>query len=745
MSTFKEEMDAAEATVTTMSEYAVYSAQSKFPNVIDSLKPVQRRILLTLHENPNMQKEATLAGKVMEKHPHGDASISAAISGLAQPFTQIVPLVASESSVGTYVGEPPAAARYVDVYESEFANDLFFSGTEKTALRWVPCETEDGVEPTNFVPVIPSSMFMPMIGIAVGYKTETSGVSLANACKLAKEFVKLKYKYPDTYRKKVASLAQYMLPDFPSFCHLRNSAQIISEYRKGNYDCPFVIDGLIEVSKDRISITTLPPDRTFGKTTQDAGMTAANDKTSWLYEHFTEMADYADKNQSNIKGNFRCVLRRSENPFDLLTMFRRQFQLSTTWAPTRIYFDADANNMTFETPITLLERWASARYKVVLGGLKQRLRLLSEQHHKLRALVVVVDHAKEICDIFRNAKDEESTVEILVKKYRLSPFQAKYLWTLPLKALTAKGKSELLQELEAIKQKNTELQKKFVTIPEEMIKAIEDFEKKYANKYPPKCTIPSFIGTACFKGTGWIQIEDIKECDAILQRFNTSDIVFNLYDGPVKIIGPDEQIRPEVDPPKYLKASYVGSAFSYKYMALPAGDGIFLTSPATGSGLVDGTPTPVGDRFTVITKDGKRQIITANPKHVRVSKTSTLPTIKSVVHVSPVADDDVIVVHCNTKVPGIVTVNRVVGNGKLSTIVIGKTLVIGVYRPGHQVVFTIPDEAAGRTSVRHMYFKDLAEFVKPGESKQIQLTKKKTSDGKNIVQMCKRSELFTVA
>lgn len=744
METFKESMTAAEGVVVTMTDYAKYSAQSKFPNVIDSLKPVQRRIILTMHENSHVQKEATLAGKVMEKHPHGDASISAAISGLAQPFTQLIPLVASKSSVGTYVGEPPAAARYVDVYEADAANDLFFKGTDKSALRWVPCESEEGLEPANFVPVIPTAMIMPMIGIAVGYKTETSGVSIANACKLAKKFVELKFKYPDTYRKKALSLAPYMIPDFPSFCHLRNADQIVAEYKKGNFDCPFIIDGLIEVYKDNITVTTLPPDRTFGKTTQDAGETAAQDKTSWLYEHFTEMADYADKKQSNVKGNFRCVLRRGENPFDLLAMFRRQFQLSTKWSPTRIYFDEDIGSMTFETPITLLDKWASARYKVVLGGLKQRLNYLSEQYRKLLALIIVVDHAKEVCDIFRTAKDEEATVGILSKKFGLSIFQAKYLWTLPLKSLTAKGKQELLNELEGIKQKNKELQQKFVKIADEIISGIEAFEKKYAHAYPPKCTVPKYIGTACYKNTGWIQIENIDECDEVLRRFNT-DISFNLYDGPVCVIGSDEPIMPNIEPPKYLKASYMGSNSGCKYIAVKAGDGIMLTSIPTAVGTIDGDPVPVGDKFSIITKEGYRQVIQTNAKLVRVTKSAMSPTIKSVIYTSPNVDDEVFVVHCNSKVPGVVNIDRIKGNAKISKIIVGKTTVLGIYKIGVPVLFSIPDEISVRTPVKHVYVEDLQKFVAPNSTMKLLLTKKRTSTDKNIVLRTKRSAIHTIS
>ena len=202
MSMFKEEMTTSEGVYLNMKEFSAYTIESKFPNVIDGLKPIHRRILLTLHKNPHeTPKEATVAGRVMEMHPHGDASIEDAIAGLAKPYANIVPLVESSSNLGTYDGERPAAARYVDVRHAETSEDLFFRHTEFSSLKFQPCESEKGVEPTNFVPVIPTTLIMSVMGIGLGFKSETSAISLKNLCAAAKKFVKMKYENPDTYRK----------------------------------------------------------------------------------------------------------------------------------------------------------------------------------------------------------------------------------------------------------------------------------------------------------------------------------------------------------------------------------------------------------------------------------------------------------------------------------------------------------------------------------------------------------------
>src|SRR5260370_14122398 len=67
--------------------------QRALPDVRDGLKPVQRRILFSMHEmglrpNAAYRKSAAIVGEVMGKyHPHGDAPVYDAMARLAQNFS----------------------------------------------------------------------------------------------------------------------------------------------------------------------------------------------------------------------------------------------------------------------------------------------------------------------------------------------------------------------------------------------------------------------------------------------------------------------------------------------------------------------------------------------------------------------------------------------------------------------------------------------------------------------------------
>jgi len=67
-------------------EYASYVIKDRaIPDIIDGLKPVQRRILHSLFEmdDGKFHKVANVVGHAMRYHPHGDASIGDALVNLA--------------------------------------------------------------------------------------------------------------------------------------------------------------------------------------------------------------------------------------------------------------------------------------------------------------------------------------------------------------------------------------------------------------------------------------------------------------------------------------------------------------------------------------------------------------------------------------------------------------------------------------------------------------------------------------
>src|SRR4030088_220972 len=91
------------------------------PDVRDGLKPVQRRILLTMKKDLGLtpdaryRKSAKIVGDVMGNyHPHGDSAIYDAMVRLAQPWVMRLPLVDGQGNFGSPGNDPAAAMRYTE-------------------------------------------------------------------------------------------------------------------------------------------------------------------------------------------------------------------------------------------------------------------------------------------------------------------------------------------------------------------------------------------------------------------------------------------------------------------------------------------------------------------------------------------------------------------------------------------------------------------------------------------------------
>ena len=736
MAEFKSEMTFAECAVDNMSHYTDYTVWTKLPNCIDGLKPVQRRIIWAIHVNKDfdsLNKETVLVGDVMKMHPHGDQSIADAIVNLTQPFTHVVPLVYSESNIGSYAndGHGAAAMRYVDVCKSDAAEALFFTDTNPTTLHMVPPESEAGLEPLYLIPRIPTTMLIRSFGIASGCRSMTPAYGLSNLCKLTKEYIKLRSTCQD-WQQKEKTLCKYLIPDYATDCIVRNSKALVAAYRKGDYKFPIVTDGKMKIVYDNnsfafnIIFSTIAPNCEFHAMTQEVGsqMSTRLVKNSWEQRTFQQMEDFtgAKSGAGIMRGNFNCILRRGINPFDVLAELKKRVSFSSSWVPEPSYVDNRGKKLE-ETPFTLLHKWYKIRNESVLGDLKQKLKQLVDRLRQLKALIIVVDHAKEVADIFRMSDTEEHAVTVLAKQFHLTNYQARYLASLKMSQITARGRDELTKDLEDIKEKIREHNKKFQRIDDIMIESIEQFEERFAKRFPQKCLIPKYIGYACYRDTGFIMLESLEEMDEVLKTFPADQVEFELFDKTdnyqyLLALGHEENLIDGDDLPKYLKARSIYKYNGQKNTAAVSKDGgvlaVYGVAPATDN--VSKTVL-VNNQFSVITKKGEWKIVDVDDKTTRRSLNVTA-TLKDAVYVSDILADECIVIHGSTSCPNYLLIERINHQKKLTRVVYGDWYVLAVLPVDvGRVCVNIPKELRARCQVRHVIFENLGQYLKPGQKK----------------------------
>ncbi|HTX66385.1 MAG TPA: DNA gyrase/topoisomerase IV subunit A [Opitutaceae bacterium] len=243
-------------------DYASYVILDRaVPHIDDGLKPVQRRLLHTLWEmdDGRFHKVANIVGACMRLHPHGDASIEAALVGLAQRGLLIEP----QGNFGNiYTGDEAAAARYIEARLTPFAREVVFN--PKTT-RWQLSYDGRAREPVTLPVKFPLVLAEGAEGIAVGLATKILPHNFNDLCRAAINHLQGK-----TFR---------IYPDFST-----GGIADFSEYDDGERGSKVKVRARIEQrSKYLLAITEIP----FGTTTTSLieSILAANAKGKLKVKH----------------------------------------------------------------------------------------------------------------------------------------------------------------------------------------------------------------------------------------------------------------------------------------------------------------------------------------------------------------------------------------------------------------------------------------------------------------------------
>jgi topoisomerase-4 subunit A len=150
-------------------DYTSYVIRDRaIPDVDDGLKPVQRRILQTLHnvDDGRFHKVANVVGETMKLHPHGDQSIFDALVNLANKGY----LIDRQGNFGNiFTGDQASAPRYIECRLSPLARETLFN---KDLTEFVDSYDGRMQEPVRLPAKLPLLLLMGAEGIAVGMATK---------------------------------------------------------------------------------------------------------------------------------------------------------------------------------------------------------------------------------------------------------------------------------------------------------------------------------------------------------------------------------------------------------------------------------------------------------------------------------------------------------------------------------------------------------------------------------------------
>ena len=431
-------------------EYAMSVIVSRaLPDVRDGLKPVQRRILWSMHKNrlrpeTSYRKSATVVGDVMAKyHPHGDAAIYDTMVRMAQPFANLVPPIDGQGNFGT-LDDPAAAARYTEARMTPAAVIMTEElGEDTVDLRpnYDGKESEPAVLPAG----LPYLLVNGATGIAVGLATRMAPHNLLEVVAALRHLLK----HPD------ATLEDLMVhlpgPDLPTGgLIIDDEGGVKAAYATGRGRFRMrAVGEVTDVSARRKGVVfdQLPyevgPEKVVARINQ-----LLNEKK---LPGVSRVLNLTDRKGTRLVVEFKTGFA----PQSVLAELYRTTPLEESFSINTIAL-VDGRPRTL-TLIELLQLYLDHRFDVVQRRTRHRLSKAEARAHIVEGLIIALDAIDEVVAIIRASKTAEAAKGKLVRTFKLSDTQATHILDMQLRRLTSMEVSSLKAELKELRARIADL------------------------------------------------------------------------------------------------------------------------------------------------------------------------------------------------------------------------------------------------------------------------------------------------
>ncbi|MCL2847244.1 MAG: DNA topoisomerase 4 subunit A [Firmicutes bacterium] len=415
------------------------------PRVEDGLKPVQRRILYTMHElglTPDKphKKCARIVGDCLGKyHPHGDTSVYGALVRMAQSFSMGHILVDGHGNFGSIDGDSAAAMRYTEARLSPLSLELL-SDIDKNTVKF-SCNFDDSLTEPNMLPGrYPNLLVNGASGIAVGLATNIPPHNLGECIDGVMAFI-------DNPKMKLDAMMKIIKgPDFPSGGYAIAEDELHKAYETGKGKLVMrakVHIELAENDKQLIVIDELPFQ--VNKATLLENISRVREEKKGVLAGISEITDESDRN------GMRAVIKIKKD-YDAREIVEKLFKstnLSTTFGINMVAI-AGGKPQTMGL-LDIIAYYIDYQREVILRRSKFDLDAAKKREHILEGLVIAVQNIDEVIKIIKTSKNTSEARDRLRVRFELSERQAQAILDLRLARITALEVFKLEEELKEVR------------------------------------------------------------------------------------------------------------------------------------------------------------------------------------------------------------------------------------------------------------------------------------------------------
>lgn len=415
----------------SMMPYAEYVILERaLPRVEDGLKPVQRRILYTMHElgltpDKPYKKCARVVGECLGKyHPHGDTSVYDALVRLAQPFNMGQVLVDGHGNFGSIDGDRAAAVRYTESRMAPLALEVL-TDIEKNTVDFRLNFDDSLKEPEMLPGRFPNLLVNGAMGIAVGLATNIPTHNLGEAI----DGVIAQIDNPNITTKEL--LEYVKAPDFPTGGIIVGGDSLESIYETGRGKLQVRAKIEMEPSnagRSMIVISEVPFQ--VNKAAMLAGIHKLYEEKKGVLSGIYDIRDESDRT------GMRAVieLRKDAQVDKILAYLYKYSDLQVTYGVNMVAI-ADGKPMQLGLR-QINDYYIRHRKNVVTRATQYDLDLAKKRAHVLEGLIVAVDNIDEVIHIIRTSKTPKDARESLMIRFALSEAQGQAILDLRLQRLT---------------------------------------------------------------------------------------------------------------------------------------------------------------------------------------------------------------------------------------------------------------------------------------------------------------------
>ena len=424
--------------------YSKYIIQDRaIPDARDGLKPVQRRILYSMHKEKNTydkgyRKSAKTVGDVIGNyHPHGDTSIYDAMVRMSQAWKTRLPYIDMHGNNGSIDGDSPAAYRYTEARLSKIANEML-RDIEKDTVEFAPNFDDTTLEPTVLPARFPALLVYGSQGISAGYATNIPPHNLGEVIDATIHRIDNPNCQLDTLMKFVKG------PDFPTGGIVEGYDGIRQAFETGKgriiVKCRYTIEK--DKSTPQIIITEIPFEVNKAQMVKKIDDIRIDKKVDGIVEVRDESA-----------ADVRIVidLKKTAN-IDLII----NYLLKNT--DMQISYNYNMVSIVNRRPKLIglkeaLDAFIAHQKEVVTRRTKFDLDHAKARYHIVEGLIKCISILDEVIKVIRTSKNKSDAKDNLVKEFAFSIEQAEAIVTLQLYRLTNTDVVALEEELQDLQKK----------------------------------------------------------------------------------------------------------------------------------------------------------------------------------------------------------------------------------------------------------------------------------------------------